>query len=141
MAFIITELVYICLGASWRMPPGAGISRYIEDLLVTFCYCLLYGRVVVSLAHSPFPFSILFGCACCFLRCIYVNRLTKLCLLPVKLGSFFKWMQIFMYLKLLVPMLFLLYCSERPQDFLMHDTCNCNVENNLFIFSQVYSSF
>ena len=60
MAFIITELVYICLRASWRTPPGAGISRYIEDLLVTFCCCVFfYGRVVVSLAHSPFLFSIL----------------------------------------------------------------------------------
>ena len=46
-------------GASWRTPPGAGIFRCIEDLLVTFCCCLLYGRVVVSLTHSPFPFSIL----------------------------------------------------------------------------------
>ena len=60
MAFIITELVYICLGASWRTPLGAEISRCIEDLLVTFCCCLLYGWVVVSLAHSPFPFSILY---------------------------------------------------------------------------------
>ena len=59
MAFIITELVYICLGASWRTPSGAGISRCTEYLLVTFCCCLLYGRVVVSLSHSPFPFSIL----------------------------------------------------------------------------------
>ena len=40
-------------------PPGAGVSRGIEDLLVTFCFCLFYGRVVVSLTHSPFPFSIL----------------------------------------------------------------------------------
>ena len=47
---------YICLGASWRTPPVAGISRYIEDLLVTFCCCFFYGRVVVSLTHSPFPF-------------------------------------------------------------------------------------
>ena len=59
MAFIITELVYICLGASWRTPPGARIFRCIEDLLVTFCCCLLYGRGFVSLAYSPFPFSIL----------------------------------------------------------------------------------
>ena len=38
------------------------ILIYVSDtkmLLVTFCCCLLYGRVVVSLAHSPFPFSIL----------------------------------------------------------------------------------
>ena len=59
MVFIITKLVFICLGASGRTPPGARISRCIEDLLVTFCCCLLYGRVVVSLAHSPFSFSIL----------------------------------------------------------------------------------
>ena len=36
-----------------------GISRCIEDLFVTFCCCFLYGQVVVSLTHSPFPFSIL----------------------------------------------------------------------------------
>ena len=59
MVFIITETVYICLGASWRTPPGARISRCVDDLLVTFCCCLIYGRVVVSLAHSPFPFSTL----------------------------------------------------------------------------------
>ena len=28
---------------------------------VSIYCCLLYGRVVVSLAHSPFPFSILLG--------------------------------------------------------------------------------
>ena len=39
---------------------GAGISRYIEDPLVAFGCCLLYGRVVVALTHSPCPFSILF---------------------------------------------------------------------------------
>ena len=60
MAYIITGLVYICLVASWRTPPGAAIFRCIEDLLVTFCFCMFfYGRVVVSLTHSPFPFSIL----------------------------------------------------------------------------------
>ena len=48
---IITELVYICLVASWRMPLGARISRWIEDLLVTCC--LFYGPVVVSLWHIP----------------------------------------------------------------------------------------
>ena len=58
MAFIITELVYICLGASWRTPPGAGISRYIEDLLVTFCCCFflwsgccLFGTFSISILN------------------------------------------------------------------------------------------
>ena len=48
------------------------ISRYIEDLLVTLCCCFLFGRVVVSLTNSPFPFSILLihlkqtiGCQIC----------------------------------------------------------------------------
>ena len=52
--------MYICLEASWRTTPGVGVSRCIEDLLVTICCCLFNGRVVVSLTHSPFPFSILF---------------------------------------------------------------------------------
>ena len=55
MAFFITELVYIFVkGPAKRTPPGAGISRALK-----IC-CLLYGRVVVSLTHSRFPFSILF---------------------------------------------------------------------------------
>ena len=60
MGFIITELVYICLGASWRTSPGAGVSRYIVDPLVAYGCCLLFGRVVVALAHSPFPFWTLY---------------------------------------------------------------------------------
>ena len=40
-------------------PPGAGVSRCIEDQLVDFGCCLLHCRVVVFLAHSPFLFSIL----------------------------------------------------------------------------------
>ena len=49
-----------CLSYRKRLsPPGARNSRCIKDLLVTFCCCLLYGQVVVSLTHSPFPFSIL----------------------------------------------------------------------------------
>ena len=40
-------------------PTGAGVSSYIEDPLVAFGCCLLYGRVVVALAHSRVPFSIL----------------------------------------------------------------------------------
>ena len=61
MTSIITELVYIiiCLGTNRRTHPGAGVPRYIEDPLVAFGCCLLYGRVVVALTHSPFPFSIL----------------------------------------------------------------------------------
>ena len=39
---------------------GFIISRYIEDLSVTFCCCFFYGRIVVSLTHFPLPFSILF---------------------------------------------------------------------------------
>ena len=61
MVFIITEIVYIFVqGPAERR--GAGISRCIEDLLVTFCCCLFYCRVVVSLTHSPFPFSIVSIC-------------------------------------------------------------------------------
>ena len=37
----------------------AGVSRYTEDQLVAFDCCLIYGRVVVALTHSQFPFSIL----------------------------------------------------------------------------------
>ena len=43
------------------MPSGVGVSRYIEDPLLAFGCCLLYGWVVVALTHSPFPFSILFN--------------------------------------------------------------------------------
>ena len=53
MTFIITELVYIFVAGAW-------VSHYIEDPLVAFGCCLLYGRVVVALTHSPFPFSILY---------------------------------------------------------------------------------
>ena len=60
MTSIITELVNIFLLASLSTPPGAGISRCIEDPLVAFDCCLLFGRVVVSLTHLPFPFSILY---------------------------------------------------------------------------------
>ena len=38
------------------MHTGAEVSRYIEDPLVAFGCCLLYGRIVVALTHSPFPF-------------------------------------------------------------------------------------
>ena len=31
-----------------------------QDSLAAFGCCLLYGRVVVALTHSPFPFSILY---------------------------------------------------------------------------------
>ena len=44
--------------SKWKQT-GAGVSRHIEDPLVAFGCCLLYGRVVVALTHSPFPFSIL----------------------------------------------------------------------------------
>ena len=53
MAFIITELIYIRLWASWRTPPGSGISRYIEELLVTFCRCFFYGVGLLSLWYIP----------------------------------------------------------------------------------------
>ena len=33
---------------------GVGVSHYIEDPLVAFGLCLLYGWAVVSLTHSPF---------------------------------------------------------------------------------------
>ena len=35
------------------------LQRCVEDPLVAFCCCLLFGRIVVSLTYSPFPFSIL----------------------------------------------------------------------------------
>ena len=39
---------------------------YFGDLLVTLCCCFLFGRVVVSLTHSPFPFSMLLFRFWCF---------------------------------------------------------------------------
>ena len=38
---------------------GEGVSRCIEDPLMAFGCCLLYGRVVVPLTHCPFQFWIL----------------------------------------------------------------------------------
>ena len=55
LALIITELVYIYL----LRDQLKDASRCIENLLMTFCCSLFYGRVVVSLTHSPFSFSIL----------------------------------------------------------------------------------
>ena len=57
MAFIITALVYICLGASLSTHPGAGISRYIEDMLVTFCCCFFLWSGCCL--FGTFPISIL----------------------------------------------------------------------------------
>ena len=56
MTSIITVLVYIYLRGQLKDASGYGSPRYIEDSLVAFD-CLLYGRVVVALTHSPFPFS------------------------------------------------------------------------------------
>ena len=39
--------------------PVEGTTLCIEDPLMAFSYCLLFGRVDVSLIHIPFPFSML----------------------------------------------------------------------------------
>ena len=69
MAFIITELVYICLGAGWRTPPGAGISRYIEDLLVTFCCCVFF---------FFFFFFFFLGSGCCLFYTFPISILNSM---------------------------------------------------------------
>ena len=59
MVFIITEPVYICLGASWKTPPGARISRCINwrpvgDLLLLSALwsgCCLFGTFPISILN------------------------------------------------------------------------------------------
>ena len=58
MAFISLHQYTFLIRGHLRPPPGAGFSRCIEDPLVAFCSCLHFGRIVVSLTSSPFPFSI-----------------------------------------------------------------------------------
>ena len=59
--FIFIELVHIFI----QGPADAHLRvrdiflASVEDPLVAFGCCLLFGRVVVSLTYSPFPFSIL----------------------------------------------------------------------------------
>ena len=57
MCFCIHVILLLLLNSC--MPTCTGVSRYIEDPLVAFGCCLLYGRVVVALTRSQFPFSIL----------------------------------------------------------------------------------
>ena len=71
--------------ASWKTSLGAGVSRCIEGLLVTFCCCLFYGGIVVSLTHSPFPFS------------IFIDKTSRICYKNIIYSStlwwtFWKWL-------------------------------------------------
>ena len=50
----------------------SGFSRCVKDPLVILVCFLLYGRVVVSLTYSPFPFSISF-------KPVSVHALTFVC--------------------------------------------------------------
>ena len=70
MTSIITVLVYI-----FFQGPAEGHLR-VREFLATFGCCLLYGRVVVALTHSPFPFSILFVCSYFFLIFYIVKKVS-----------------------------------------------------------------
>ena len=63
---IFTELVHVCLGASWSPPPVVKLSRCVEDLLfVVSCYlalCCLFDTLPSSIFDSVkcklFPFAL-----------------------------------------------------------------------------------
>ena len=56
----LDSLIFLIMTRVWSPSSGTGYSRCIEDpLMASGCY-LLFGRVVVSLTYSPFPFSMLF---------------------------------------------------------------------------------
>ena len=66
--FLVLQIDIICIivpNPSLVLSPTvtlATTSNVISEFLatlVTFCCCFFYGCVVVSLTHSPFPFSIL----------------------------------------------------------------------------------
>lgn len=59
MISIITQLVQIFIRASWIMPSVSGVSHCVKCILVTSGCFLIFGRIVVSLTQSQFPFSIL----------------------------------------------------------------------------------
>ena len=91
----IHKLVYIIiLRATWRTPLVGGVSRYIEDPLVAFGCCLLFGWVVVALTlphfHSQF-YSIkhvtLINSACICLVSVKIYWLTTF----TGLSSFCFW--------------------------------------------------
>ena len=59
-AFLPNNIFFIYFfWKDWRIPPGVEVSSCIEDPLMAYDCCMLYGLVVVSLTHSPFSFSIL----------------------------------------------------------------------------------